>query len=55
MRLNTDVIVDRIAETLLAPGHWKKPQHLKVKIEVICEATYLKKSSDVLKDLSKKS
>jgi hypothetical protein len=32
----------------------KKLQHLKVRVDVICEAAELKKISDVLKELSRK-
>jgi hypothetical protein len=35
-----------------SPNELKKLQHLKLRIEVICEAEDLKKISDLLKDLS---
>jgi hypothetical protein len=36
------------------PDEMRKLQHLKVKVEVICEAADLKRITDLLKELSKK-
>jgi hypothetical protein len=41
-------------ETMTDPKELEKYYHLKVRIEVICEAADLKKINDLLKELSKK-
>lgn len=47
-------ILKKLQETKdFSPEELQKLQHLKVKIEVICEAEDLKKISDVLEGLSK--